>query len=107
MLEEKDLSFLSWLYNRLLYKHNDKDKIVIDELLSIINKYKKPYEINIDNNSLDLVLSKYYIDFYMEKSSDINIGYSDDEREKIRNQIKNIVSDIVNKQIPKEPLLKG
>lgn len=108
MLEKQELDFLHWLANRLVFKYGySNDNIVIKNLYSIISKYSNPSKININKKDLDLILSKYYADFFLEDCKDLNIGYTENDRESLRVQTINIVKDIVNNNIPMEPLIKG
>jgi hypothetical protein len=43
----------------------------------------------------------------LDKCDDMQIGFSDEERITFRNNIKNIVTDIINNNIPKDFLIKG
>lgn len=103
-MDSKDKEFLIWLSNRLIFKHGyiEQDSI-IKKLLDLGTRSN---EIIINNNDLDLIISKYYVDFFLEKSEDANIGYTDKERNQIRQYIKSLVSDIVNNNIPSTNLIK-
>lgn len=100
----KDKQFLVWLSNRLVYKHgyqqNDNTILKLGEILS------SDSTLEITDSELDLILSKYYIDFFLEKAEDINIGYTPQEREELRKLIRSLVTDIINRNIPTESLLK-
>jgi len=108
MLEIKEINFLSWLMQRLINKYGlSNNHYIINSLNKIINKNTKKYFVDIDKQDLDLILSKYYADFFLENCEDLNIGYSEKDRENLRVQILSMVSDIVNNNIPREPLIKG
>lgn len=103
-MDSKDKEFLIWLSNRLIFKHgyNEQDDIV-RKLLSLGTQSS---EIKINNNDMDLIISKYYVDFFLEKSEDAQIGYTEHERENIRKYAKSLVSDIINHNIPSTSIIK-
>ena len=103
------IEFIGWLINRLQFKHNcDPEDVIIQQLRSIIETLKqKPIHISISDNDLDKILSKYYADFTLDKCEDMQLGFTEEERTNFRNNIKSIVRDIVNKNIPKDFLIKG
>ena len=82
-----------------MHKYSANDPVIIElsNMISSINDYKF---LNIGDNDLDKIISKYYIDFLLDKTDDLKIGYSQDERLEFRNNIKSIIADIVNKNIP-------
>ncbi len=107
---DKDINFLHWLYHRMKYLHryNEHDQI-LTQLNLLINRLKNKQELLISNQDLDQIISKYYIDFYLEKGSesdDINIGYTNTERVKLRQTIRSLVNDILNLNVPKEFTIK-
>lgn len=108
-MNQEKIQFIQWLINRLQFKYNCKpNDIIIQKLDEIIKALQpQPIHINISNLSLDKILSKYYVDFMLDKCEDMNVGFTDNERVSFRNNIKNIVRDIVNKNIPKDFLIKG
>jgi replicative superfamily II helicase len=111
-MEKTDqIDFLNWLYNRLHYKYSyEKDDTVLVSILSIIQDLEpKVFYTDITDNELDKILSKYYIDFNLDKCDNSIIGFDDEDRKKLRNHIINIVNDVVNKRIPnnEEILIKG
>jgi hypothetical protein len=94
--------FLYWLMNRLRYKHNySVNDPVIVELSTIMKSMQNQELIDIQDSDLDKIISKYYIDFFLDKTEDFNVGYSENERSVFRTNIRSIVSDIINKDIPK------
>lgn len=102
-----NIIFFEWLINRMIYKYQcDKNDLALNHIQSLVNKLKLPKKIDISDEDLNLILSKYYVDFNLDYCSDINIGYSDSQRSDLRNTIRSIVFDIVNKNIPKETLIK-
>ena len=103
-----ELYFLDWLISRLIYKHHYHYN---DSIISNLNYLKKRLEkpttnqIDITDEEFDLILAKYYPDFNLEHCDEINIGYSDNERIKIREITKLIINDVINKVIPTKDLL--
>lgn len=100
--------FLSWLEQRLIYKHGyDKNDNIIVSIQKLINFLQpKPYLVDISQTDLDKIISHYYTDFCLDGSDDINFGFTESQREKLRNDIIHLVNDVVNRNIPKEFLLK-
>lgn len=103
-MHSKDKEFLVWLSNRLIFKHGylEQDNI-IKKLLELGTQSN---EIRINNNDLDLIISKYYVDFFLEKSEDTKIGYTEHERNSIRQYVKCLVFDIINNNTPSTNLIK-
>jgi hypothetical protein len=96
-----DTNFIGWLISRLEYLHGyAKD----DPIICRLNKIKHSFKYS--NNDLDKVISKYFIDFFLNKDTSTNIGYTDKERDDLRHAIKQIIEDIRSNNIPKEILLK-
>lgn len=94
----KEILYLEWIFNRLEYRFKDDPKN-IDTAKKIINKIKNP-NLNIEDNNLDKIISKYYVDFYLDKQD--NIGFSKNERDELRLMIKNLVKDVIYQRIPEQ-----
>lgn len=103
-MDSKDKEFLVWLSNRLVFKHgyNKQDNIV----KKLISLGIQSSEIKINNKDIDLIISKYYVDFFLEKSEDTQIGYTEHERENIRKYARSLASDIINNNIPLTSIIK-
>lgn len=108
-MNAKEIEFLEWLSKRLIFKHKyaDNDETIL-KIKSIINNDNEKYKniLDINSNDLDLILSKYYVDWFLDKSEDLNIGYSHEDRLKIKEHIIDIVKDIISNNIPKESIIK-
>jgi hypothetical protein len=106
ILEDHQITFLKWLHNRLIclygVSHNDK---IISDLESIIDTVSHPIELAISDVYLDKIISKYYVDFNMDKSE--TWGFTEDERQKLRKQLVSLSTDIINKNVPKQATIKG
>ena len=102
------ITFLSWLEQRLIYKHsydrNDITIVSIQKLISFLQP--KPYLMDICTEDLDKIISKYYADFTIDGSDYLSFGYTESQRERLRADVRNLVNDVVNKNIPKEFLIK-
>lgn len=97
-MDTQDKDFLVWLSNRLVYKHGYKeDDAVVSKLIQLS---ESDCISSISDEELDLIISKYYADFFLDKADDIGFGYTDIEREDIRKKIRSLVYDINNKNIP-------
>lgn len=103
---EVNKRYIEWLIQRMIHKHNE-DTTLISPLYSILETIKpKSYNIDLQDSDLDKIISKYYIDFNIEKSDEMNMGFSHEDRKKFRQTLKKIVIDIVNKDIPKDFIIK-
>jgi hypothetical protein len=92
----QDKEFLLWLCQRLVFKHKyQSDSMIIQKIMRIV---ESP-DIDVSDSELDMIIGKYYIDFFLEKTDDMNIGYTSEERESIRNNIKSIMVDVINKNV--------
>jgi len=61
----------------------------------------------MSQDDIDLIIAKYHVDFFLDKIPELNIGYTNDERDKIREQTKLLVMDIVNRNVPNGPIIEG
>ena len=86
-----DKEFLIWFFNRCKFKLGVEEHILNKLYALFKNNHIVPKKIS--SVQLDDMCKKYYADFDMEKSEDINWGYTDDERNKIRKFILGILSD--------------
>lgn len=85
--------FLNLLSARLKHKYKE-NVIIINKIDQIKDKFiLLPKQINID--TLDKICKKFYFDFDMEKSTDINLGYTEDEKNKIRTMIIGILYEFI------------
>ena len=87
----QSIYFLEWLKKRLLFRYNESEQIIsnIDHILqNYILVPKKISPTKIDN-----ICRKYYYDFDMDES-EINMGYSEESRNKIRQMVFGIASEI-------------
>lgn len=95
-MSEDRISFIQWLINRLLYKHHYTANDATIEALSNLKDYlSKQLIVDIDNSILDTIISKYYVDFNLDKTEDLSFGFSDEERQNLRQIIRKITSDII------------
>jgi uncharacterized linocin/CFP29 family protein len=90
--------FLEWLIKRLVYKHQYEPNDPIIKNLKVI-RHKLQNGPNIKDKDLDTIISKYFVDFLLDKTEDINIGYSDKDRIFLRSSIRSIIQDVFNKDI--------
>lgn len=85
--------FLTWIKNRLLYKYQETEPVLdqIDQFLSDYSFIKT----NISDEMIDRLCKKYYADFEMD-NCDINIGYSETQRDKLREFMRSVLEDYKN-----------
>lgn len=89
---------LSWLKNRCLIKYHEhptSDTIV--NLNKIHTTIQKIAECQLSQIDLDTIINKYYFDFHIDKcdDNDINIGFSDADRQLLRHNIIHIYKNII------------
>jgi hypothetical protein len=83
--------FLDLLCSRLKHRYNENEKI-LSKLESIKDDYLfLPKKIELD--VLDKICKKFYFDFDMEKSLDLKLGYTEEERSRIRIMVFNIAKE--------------
>jgi hypothetical protein len=97
MISLRDIVYLEWIFNRLLYKFKDDNKY-IDTAKIILNKIKRP-QISISDDNLNRILGKYFVDFNLQKTE--TIGFNDSDRKELRTCIRSIIQDILSNNIPK------
>lgn len=84
-------NFLGLLCARLKHKYNESSEI-LSKLQNIHNDYTLiPNKLDI--TVIDQICKKFYYDFDMEKCTDIKLGYTDEERNRIRIMMINIVNE--------------
>ena len=89
-----NIAFLDWLKNRLIYKHRYAVDDSVLEKIEVIKQELGPKRINITDDQLDSIIVKYYADFYLDYADDIKIGFTNDERNKLRSTIRSILEDV-------------
>lgn len=87
------MNFLHWLYLRLKFKYKEEADILsqYEKILNDTRLIKKSIPINF----IDKICKEHFIDFDMEKVPDLNMGFTEDERSKIRN----FAIDLLNKTL--------
>lgn len=85
-------NFIDWLGNRLEYKYNENKEIL--QALQVLkdNFIFVPKKIN--TKFVDEICKKHYVDFDMEKSPDLNMGFTEGDRMRIRNFVLDVISSI-------------
>ena len=93
----EDISHLEWLINRIINKFGDRDSD--DHIVYAKDIIQRLYssQININDHDLDQIITKYYADFFMDKCE--LWGFTQEERQNLRTQIRDICQDIINFQI--------
>lgn len=90
----RDINFLDWLYQRLKFKYRE-DESILEQINCISKEYKLlPKKIPVD--LINKICKKHYPDFDIEKTPDLNIGYTNTERLQIQNLVLDIISDTTN-----------
>lgn len=97
MLGDKDIKLLRWFFNRLVYKHRlSVDDSAYKEAHRVILKLdpKNATKIEISDSDLDKIITKYYVDFQLEKCE--RLGYTEAERQQLRQTVLSLTEDIYN-----------
>lgn len=100
MSDKEDTTFVKWYINRLVFKY----KVPLDQnfkkFYSLLHKSNNAKKICLLASDLDKIISKYYADFFLDKSE--NMGYTEEERKKLREHILQISYDILNNKVPSD-----
>jgi hypothetical protein len=62
---------------------------------------------DLTDDEWDRIIEKYYADYNMDYSEDMGLGFDKNSRYKLRNNLKNLVQDVINHNVPKDFLIKG
>jgi hypothetical protein len=106
---DQDIKFLQWLSSRLVYRYGySQNDDVIKNLSVVCDKLQFKHSITMPVADLDKIIAKYYVDFFLNKEEheDTNIGFTKQERNLLRQNIRNLITDVINKNIPLESLIK-
>ena len=108
MEQDGDVHFLRWLISRLIYRYSYiRSDSIIFRIENVIQKLLTAPKPDVTDVELEKIISKYYVDFYLDKGDTLNIGYTKQERDTLREQIRCLVIDVMAKNIPKDTLIKG
>jgi len=77
----------------------------VSRLNLLITKLKNS-TIQLSTLEIDKIISQYFVDFNLTKDETLNIGYTDKERDRLRNDIISIAIDFYKQNVPKENLIK-
>jgi hypothetical protein len=106
LIDSSDIDFLYWLKQRLIYLHGyTTDNKSVSRLNLLITKLKDN-TIQLSTLEIDKIISQYFVDFNLTKDGTLNIGYTDEERDRLRNDIMSIAIDFYKQNVPKETLIK-
>lgn len=105
-LNVTDSQFLEWVILRLHHVHGYKpDSDIIKRLLLINHKFKL-HEKHCVDEDLDKIISQYFVDFFLTRDDTTSIGYTNQERNNLRNAIRQIIADVKLNKVPKDIILK-
>lgn len=87
------MNFLHWMYLRLKFKYKEDDDILsqYEKILTSTKLIKKTIPINF----IDKVCKEHFVDFDLDKIPDLNMGYTEEERARMRN----FAIDLLNKTL--------
>lgn len=105
-LNISDSQFLEWLVKRLYHVHGYDINHDINQRLSIIGNNLKIYQQKCSDEDLEKIISQYFIDFFLDKDETTSIGYTDKERQNLRDTIKKIIEDVRFNRIPQKIILQ-
>lgn len=86
------MKFLEWLYLRLKNKYHE-DHEILYQLKSILDSCNL-VDKKIDTDFVDDICRKHFIDFDMEKTPDLQFGFSEQDRCRYRNFVLDIVGTL-------------
>lgn len=87
--KDKPVKFLNWLYYRLKNQYNEED-IVLARLADIVHNYTI-VNTSINRSYIDNICKKHFIEYDLEDDFG---GFTADFKEKLRNLIVGVISDI-------------
>lgn len=87
------MNFLNWLYLRLKNKYNE-DPEILYQLNDIIKNYKL-INTNIDIEFIDNICKNHFVEFDMEKTPDLTFGFTEEDRNKYRGFVLDILKNII------------
>ena len=87
------MNFLHWMYLRLKFKYKEEENILAqyEKILTSTKLIKTTMPINF----IDKICKEHFVDFDIEKIPDLNMGYTEEDRSKIRN----FAIDLLNKTL--------
>lgn len=87
------MNFLHWMYLRLKFKYKEEEDILAqyEKILTSTKLIKTTMPINF----IDKICKEHFVDFDIEKIPDLNMGYTEEDRSKIRN----FAIDLLNKTL--------
>lgn len=97
MLYKEDGAFLEWIAQRMIHKFGDSPEHWHVRYLKDIGQRIYSQTVEISNSDLDKIIATYYVDFFLDKTD--TYGFSESDRISMRDTIKNICTDIMNKTI--------
>jgi hypothetical protein len=86
----KNKEFINWIVQRM--KHKYKEDTIIINSLNYINENFIFVPKKISLEFVDKICSKHYPDFNLEKCDDLNFGFDESERMRLRNFVLDIIS---------------
>lgn len=102
------MRFVAWIKQRLLNKHQyQQNDIVIQNLDNLSFYLSNQIGQDLKDDEWDRIIEKYYADYNMDYSEDMRIGFTEDSRKKLRDDLKQLVKDVIYHKIPKDFLIKG
>jgi len=93
------MKFLNWLFLRLKNKYHE-DQEILGHLENIINEYQIIPK-KIDLAFIDSICKKHFIDFDMDRTKDLNFGFTEEERARYRNFVIDIINTTASKNYEK------
>lgn len=107
MTYREDIAILQWIAQRIIYKFGESKEAWYIKYLNHLSERMNDPNIHITDNELDNIIAQYYIDFFLDKTDNMNFGFNEDDRITLRNNIKNIYKDINNQIMARPSIMKG
>lgn len=100
MTNKEFKDFLQWIKNRLVFRYKESDPEIITALNCLINNHYFVLNHLIKEKDITPICKKYYADFELDKpenthDKDFAIGYTETERQKIKEFITNVGKDLL------------
>jgi uncharacterized linocin/CFP29 family protein len=91
-MNQIDKKFIFWFINRLKNKHKENPEI-LNQFEAIVSNHlfvKK----SVPKDMVDNICKKHYPDFDIERADDFALGYTEKDRDHMRNMIVDIINEL-------------
>lgn len=92
-MKKTNKEFIAWLGNRLKNKYQEEPEI-LDSFYGLFNNHIF-IKRHITTEFIDNICKEFYPDFDIDRCSDLNIGYTEMEREHMRKMIISTINKLI------------